>query len=501
MTQIETRTDFPNLARSLPAASSADLGAASLRAAAPKAEPVYTVRPGDTLSSIAARHNTTWQDLARINRLADPDMIRPGQRLELPGGANATYVVRRGDTLGGIAANNGTSVAALVRANGIANPDRIFPGQELSIPARGRAPVPAPPPAAAPAAGGNPAHRLGGLSERYESGGRGPGTVSTGTNDPGGVSYGTYQLSTNAGTLQSFLRNEGARWAGELRGRPGSATFSADWRTIASREPQAFGDAQHAFIRRTHYAPAVATVRDRTGLDLDTRHDAVRDAVWSVSVQHGGAATILVRAVERAGRTHAPSAPGYDRALIESIYAERSAYVLDVARNSTRLSAGERQQLRDIVATRYPAELRDALAMLDAGPPASRPAGTGANAGPVDGRALAREHGIAVKNDGVAIGMLDPAMRPVFAAIASAARELGLPQPVITSGNDSRHSGGSLHYDNRALDFRGNNIRDAQGAALAARVRQLLGRDFDVVFETFPGNPANDHLHVEYDPD
>ncbi|WP_053853247.1 transglycosylase family protein [Streptomyces sp. NRRL B-24085] len=46
----------------------------------------YTVRPGDTLSAVAARHGTTWQKLYAANQAvigADPDMIVPGQRLEI----------------------------------------------------------------------------------------------------------------------------------------------------------------------------------------------------------------------------------------------------------------------------------------------------------------------------------------------------------------------------------------------------------------------------------
>ncbi|MDY7097540.1 MAG: hypothetical protein SXU28_05325, partial [Pseudomonadota bacterium] len=66
---------------------------------------------------------------------------------------------------------------------------------------------------------------------------------------------------------------------------------------------------------------------------------------------------------------------------------------------------------------------------------------------------------------------------------------------------DSTHSAGSLHYEDRALDFRGNNISDAQGAEFARLVSDILGADYDVLFETYPSNPANDHLHVEYDPD
>ncbi|WP_221359554.1 transglycosylase family protein [Streptomyces beigongshangae] len=44
----------------------------------------YTVRGGDTLSGIAARHGTTWQHLHAVNRAVvggDPDVIVPGQRL------------------------------------------------------------------------------------------------------------------------------------------------------------------------------------------------------------------------------------------------------------------------------------------------------------------------------------------------------------------------------------------------------------------------------------
>jgi len=46
----------------------------------------YIVRSGDTLSAIAARHGTTWQRIHAANKAAiggDPDVIVPGQRLEL----------------------------------------------------------------------------------------------------------------------------------------------------------------------------------------------------------------------------------------------------------------------------------------------------------------------------------------------------------------------------------------------------------------------------------
>lgn len=43
----------------------------------------YTVQSGDTLSGIASRFNTTYQRLAQINHIANPNLIYPGQVLAL----------------------------------------------------------------------------------------------------------------------------------------------------------------------------------------------------------------------------------------------------------------------------------------------------------------------------------------------------------------------------------------------------------------------------------
>lgn len=44
----------------------------------------HTVRKGETLSAIARQHDTSWQKLAQINKLEDPDLLRIGQVLTLP---------------------------------------------------------------------------------------------------------------------------------------------------------------------------------------------------------------------------------------------------------------------------------------------------------------------------------------------------------------------------------------------------------------------------------
>ena len=44
----------------------------------------YEVQPGDTLSAIATRYDVTVDDLVRVNRLVNPDVIQVGQYLIIP---------------------------------------------------------------------------------------------------------------------------------------------------------------------------------------------------------------------------------------------------------------------------------------------------------------------------------------------------------------------------------------------------------------------------------
>jgi murein DD-endopeptidase MepM/ murein hydrolase activator NlpD len=99
----------------------------------------HTVAPGDTLSGIAARFGTTVDALASANRIADPNLILPGQVLMLvrPGAGRpsttSAYTVVAGDTLSGIAARFGTTVDALASANNIADANLIYPGRLLTV--------------------------------------------------------------------------------------------------------------------------------------------------------------------------------------------------------------------------------------------------------------------------------------------------------------------------------------------------------------------------------
>ncbi|SFF42953.1 polysaccharide deacetylase family protein [Blastococcus tunisiensis] len=111
----------------------------------------YVVRPGDTLASIAAGHDTSWRDIYAANRATigpDPGLIRVGQRLAIPGaggdpgggaggGASTAYVVRPGDTLASIAAGHDVSWREIYAANRATigpDPGLIRVGQRLTIP-------------------------------------------------------------------------------------------------------------------------------------------------------------------------------------------------------------------------------------------------------------------------------------------------------------------------------------------------------------------------------
>ncbi|MEY2406645.1 MAG: hypothetical protein QOG39_1561 [Acidimicrobiaceae bacterium] len=103
------------------------------------------VRAGDTLSRVAAREHVTVAALASANGIANVNHVEAGRLLTVPseGGsdtsapASTAYTVKVGDTLASIAARHGTTVSAIVKANSIKNPNVVVIGRNLSIPAGG----------------------------------------------------------------------------------------------------------------------------------------------------------------------------------------------------------------------------------------------------------------------------------------------------------------------------------------------------------------------------
>lgn len=138
-------------------------GAAAL-AAGGAATTVYIVQKGDTLSKISKKYNIKLDAIRAANPSVKNDMIRLGQKIQLPGqievgaqtvpagavakaapkvyqpyaGATKEYVVKSGDTLGAIAYGNGINVRQLKELNGLKS-DFLKINQKLLIPANGKA--------------------------------------------------------------------------------------------------------------------------------------------------------------------------------------------------------------------------------------------------------------------------------------------------------------------------------------------------------------------------
>ena len=176
-----------------------------------------------------------------------------------------------------------------------------------------------------------PAHKvedveLGQLSARFESGS--DGIAAVGYDRVGGTSYGKYQVSSRAGSLKDFLDfldTEAPELSRRLRasgpGNTGSrkGAMPDTWRAIANEQPERFENLQEAFVHQSHYKPALDSIAQRTGLNPDKISTAMREVIWSTSVQHGpsGAARIFERAH---GMSGSPSDPSYERNLINNVY-------------------------------------------------------------------------------------------------------------------------------------------------------------------------------------
>lgn len=100
----------------------------------------HTIAPGETFETIANKYGVTVRELV----MANPQLLKVGEKLTIPppvaipqesaSPGPKTYVVQPGDTLTSIAIKFNTTIAALVAANRLSDPNKISVGQTLTIP-------------------------------------------------------------------------------------------------------------------------------------------------------------------------------------------------------------------------------------------------------------------------------------------------------------------------------------------------------------------------------
>jgi hypothetical protein len=140
---------------------------------------------------------------------------------------------------------------------------------------------------------------LGSLSAKWESGHLGPGAISSGYGDPGGASYGLFQLSSNTGTLQDYLNSEGLEYMPILKKHtPGTREFNQNWKMLADLDKKIFSKTQYDFINRTHYRRFCRKIENHFQLDINEFSSVIKDVIWSTAVQHGPANTVFENAFE-----------------------------------------------------------------------------------------------------------------------------------------------------------------------------------------------------------
>lgn len=140
--------DASQLASVAPASATTTIGAPTGTAAVPAdtSEPTfrdYKVQRGDTLAKLAFHFRVGQREIAFDNRIRDWSLVYSGQTLRIrdveksPARANLVYRVRTGDSLSKIAERSQESEARLAESNRLQNPNRLQVGQILLIPLEG----------------------------------------------------------------------------------------------------------------------------------------------------------------------------------------------------------------------------------------------------------------------------------------------------------------------------------------------------------------------------
>lgn len=178
---------------------------------------------------------------------------------------------------------------------------------------------------------------LGSLSKKYESSGN-PGTISGWGGDIGGASYGAYQFASAYDIPYVFvqwLEDKNNSMYITLKdayiadGKRYGKNFNNSWKDIAESNSDEFLNLQHGYTKSSYYDVTVASLKAK-GVDVDQHSTALKNVIWSRSVQHGpsSAANLIMTAFSDLNYTTAS-----EEDLIRAIYKE-SGMVVETGKKS-----------------------------------------------------------------------------------------------------------------------------------------------------------------------
>lgn len=217
---------------------------------------------------------------------------------------------------------------------------------------------------------------LGAVAEKYESAGRGSGTV--GWDKSGGTSYGKKQISSKAGAMTDFLKFLEKTGKGDVAKKLRDAGIEKDtgstsgkavdvWKEVAASG--ALGNSENEFLGQG-YQTALKGLKDKSLQSRINESRALQEMLFSTAVQHGPAgAQKIMNSVFKPGMT--------DEQLVKAVYAERGAD------GGMKHFGKSKPNERAGVVNRFGNEEKDIMALLKSGgAPASAPASATAQTPP-----------------------------------------------------------------------------------------------------------------------
>jgi len=142
-------------------------------------------------------------------------------------------------------------------------------------------------------------------------------TISKGTGDHGGKSYGAYQLASKQGNVEKFLKASG--YDKEFKGLSvGSKEFDEKWVSVAKSDPK-FYEAQRNYSYGANLHPMIAALK-KNKIDLTKRSIAVQQMLVSTANQYGPSigADVITKALTLDGGTSIENLTDED--LIRRVY-------------------------------------------------------------------------------------------------------------------------------------------------------------------------------------